>query len=275
MSDIFGAGAARLLGRAPLWALLVAPFVVGIAIGVALSASPPYYQICEVAEAGQKQCTAYSIAPFFLIKVMETLDAYSVLITALATIAIAYFTYVLHSVTGKAADAAKKSADALPNVERAYLFLRDTRDFRGGPFPENPGETKSCVVQPIFDNLGKTPAILKSYRCGIVANGKVPTTNDLLGLTEQRLKERAIASGGYFSPTVKVEIRGDWKPRPFTLPYADRVFLVGTLQYDDVFRGRQETCFCWELDWAGNTLKEALDVPSLNYHRSLSPDTAY
>jgi hypothetical protein len=97
--------------------------------------------------------------------------------TALATIAIAAFTlvlaiatYVQAGLTRTVANATKESADALPAIERAYVFLRVARhsvQFRSRDTPYETSRAHSLFVYYNFINHGKTPAILHEIRMGI------------------------------------------------------------------------------------------------------------
>ena len=61
-----------------------------------LSLVPGHYEICEIAEKTKEEhCTTYRVLPFLVIKIGKVLDALGAAITALATIAIAWFTLSL------------------------------------------------------------------------------------------------------------------------------------------------------------------------------------
>ena len=59
-----------------------------------------YYEICEKnIDTGHKDCATYGVALFFWLKIGKFLDAAAPAFTALATIAIAFFTYTLKKAT--------------------------------------------------------------------------------------------------------------------------------------------------------------------------------
>lgn len=92
--------------------------------------SGDYGEICEYNNAtNQKNCTAYEFAPFICVKIFNALNDYGAVITALATIAIALFTYTLWAssekmwrATEKSAAAAEQAAQAAIGVELPRLF---------------------------------------------------------------------------------------------------------------------------------------------------------
>jgi hypothetical protein len=87
--------------------------------------------------ASKNYCAGYIVAGASLDIVAGFLKPYSDVLTALSGIAVAAFTFTLWLTTRqmwrvsvaqiaigkKAAEAAEKSADAVPNVERAYIFI--------------------------------------------------------------------------------------------------------------------------------------------------------
>jgi hypothetical protein len=212
------------------------------------------------------------------------LDGHPGAVTGLGALIIALFTALLWISTDRlwqasreatrvarlAADVATAAAEALPSVERAYLFFKETGNLIGN-LPRNPGDESLCSVHPTFINLGKTPAILKSYRCGIITAEGAPTTSHVSVLPEQKIVARAIAASKLFGQALPIKLRGDWHPGPDPDPMGEQVYLIGLLIYDDVFGSSNVACFCWRLDWASAAFSEALDVPELNYERTIGP----
>jgi hypothetical protein len=106
-------------------------------------------KICNEAQTTHEQCTTYNLAPFILIQIREFLHSIENIITALATIAIACFTWTLYkssekmwAVTEIAAKASQKSADVAENALLAAnnpiititeLELRDANEFFDKP----------------------------------------------------------------------------------------------------------------------------------------------
>ena len=80
-------------------------------------------EICGKDEySGQKNCATYNVVLVALWHIVKAMNDFGIAITAIATVAVAAFTLTLWSVGKKSADAAKAAADALPVVERAYVY---------------------------------------------------------------------------------------------------------------------------------------------------------
>jgi hypothetical protein len=106
------------------WLAIGIVYVIGL-----LSLIPSYHELCEVVEkANNEHCPTYQVVPFALIKIRQLLDSLGVVITALATIAIAAFTYSLRQSTDRLKDSGEKQiAEARRIGEaqvRAYVDIR-------------------------------------------------------------------------------------------------------------------------------------------------------
>lgn len=76
-------------------------------------------EICEYNQATEDEdCTTYSLVPFLLIQVGKPLNDYGVAITALATVAIGFFTLTLKLSTDKLWEAAKDQIFAAENAAK-------------------------------------------------------------------------------------------------------------------------------------------------------------
>jgi hypothetical protein len=98
---------------------LLVGFLLGFALLLVIfllsSDMAAHYEICETTREGAKECASYNVLPYALRKVGAALDAYNGLITAIATIFIAWFTFSLRRSTDKLWDAG----------ERQLKFLAD------------------------------------------------------------------------------------------------------------------------------------------------------
>jgi hypothetical protein len=96
-----------------------------LAVGAALfigfmALIPAHYEICkESAKPGEEACASYRFLPFLLVEVGKILDALGVAITALATIAIAWFTWSLRRSTDKLWDAGERQLELLSATSAA------------------------------------------------------------------------------------------------------------------------------------------------------------
>ena len=142
-----------------------------------------------------------------------------------------------------AANAAMKSADALPNIERAYVF---TELDMPSVNPNPPGGQNKTVFKIKFMNHGKTPAIVTKMRAYFVVDTVPPQA---LNAAEDGLADIApglvIPAGSHF-PRVKWE---EVTNANFQMINAGqlKLYCVGLIQYDDVLGTNRETSFCWNL----------------------------
>jgi hypothetical protein len=112
-------------------------------------------QICEYNQATEHEdCTTYSLLPFLLIQVFNTLNYYGVAITALATVAIGVFTLTLKLSTDRLWVAGEKqrklSEDTARRQLRAYVFVAQVEIVDVG--------TSNVNAAVIIRNTGQTPA---------------------------------------------------------------------------------------------------------------------
>jgi len=97
------------------WLTLGTVYVVGL-----IALIPAHGEICkDGAKTGEEACTSYSLLPFVFIKIGQALDALGVAITALATIAIAWFTWSLRRSTDKLWDAGERQLKLLDDTSAA------------------------------------------------------------------------------------------------------------------------------------------------------------
>ena len=101
------------------WLILGAIYVVGL-----IALIPAHGEICkESTKTGEEACTTYRLVPFIVIEVGKVLDALGIAITALATIAIAWFTWSLRRSTDKLWDAGERQLKLL--AETSVTQSRD------------------------------------------------------------------------------------------------------------------------------------------------------
>ena len=163
--------------------------------------------------------------------------------------------------TNKAANAAKKAADALPTIERAYVFVNMSGKVNI-TFQQIQAEepTRIFTVPINLINEGKTPAVLKKIYAGIIITRDKPT----IAKTEQIIEEKPFnfMEGNDID---KREIRGgeDWHAYIPIIGILDRNYLeflnieqrndppnlycCGKIVYRDIMKKTYTTWFCWEL----------------------------
>jgi hypothetical protein len=159
--------------------------------------------------------------------------------------------------------AAQKSADALPAIERSYIFLRienyhiqpKTIVSQGRASPP-----KSLSVRYTLINHGKTPAIVREIKVGIKCSTDDLSPQAWRELEAIRIPADVLASGE------ALKEGGLWVSdnEPFTDAFGVQllkgtafIYFFGHIAYQDVFGNERETQFCWRMaqksftEWGG------------------------
>lgn len=157
--------------------------------------------------------------------------------------------------------ATEKAANAIPTIERAYVFV-NMNGVVSSPNGNNiSGEFKHSFTVPInLINQGKTPAVLKKMYAGI----KITRDKITIAQAEETIKEIPFNSMPDVDSGIR-EIRGEkrwsnhiqidvgesdireflndsiWNANP------SRLYCCGKVIYNDVMKNSHTTWFCWEL----------------------------
>jgi hypothetical protein len=268
------------------WRMMARGCSLGVLAGllvVAFESSDFQGEICEYNQTPKhKDCTTYSLFPFLLIKVFDTINYYGVAITALATVFIGVFTLTLKlstdnlwtaakdqiaaaenaakmqsrdmqasiAVAQSAADAAKKSAgvaeQALLMVETPYLVPQITeckiRTTANNKYEVDLGNTVTYYI----NNYGRTPAtIYDIYACLLPARG-VPAQLDTTGL-HTNLTMTEIIPATNRSVDHHFYLNDGLRDSLFgDKTDADQyiIFFVGHIRFGDVFGNEYISGFC-------------------------------
>jgi hypothetical protein len=94
-----------------VWTLLAATILLWATVAALFGLIPTYAQICEVGEREHEHCAYYNIALFSFIKITKFLDDHGGALTAIATIAIAWFTLSLRDATTEQGRLTQQSID--------------------------------------------------------------------------------------------------------------------------------------------------------------------
>jgi hypothetical protein len=123
-------------------------------------------EICEQTKSGQEHCAVYNLSAYFLFKIGGFLNDSAVVISAVATGFIAWFTWTLWqssekmwTVTSVAANAAQLAANAAVGVEIPRIFIFDL-EFQASPIVNDFGNLQFPKVAISIKNYGRTPAFL-------------------------------------------------------------------------------------------------------------------
>jgi hypothetical protein len=155
------------------WVSLAAILISGTILALFLGLIPTYAQICEIDERKHESCPYYNIALFSLIKITKFFDEHGGALTAVATIAIAWFTLSLRDATAEQGRLTQQSIDLtraefeLARAEfiashRPQLKIHFVRIVSGGrmrrPIVDQPIRVKFEII-----NIGTSEAtVLKS-----------------------------------------------------------------------------------------------------------------
>jgi len=115
-------------------------------------------EICKEAKTGQEQCAAYNLALFLLIEIREFLHSIEGVITALATIAVAWFTWTLWRSSEKMWIVTKESADTARSslIASNRAWIRPAISPAGKFRIDKNGISGSVRVE--MTNVGNAPA---------------------------------------------------------------------------------------------------------------------
>jgi len=136
------------------------------------------------------------------------------------------------------AEAAKKSADALPEIERAYVFV--TVEYE---------QSKRVVGINFFDfgdslfieNHGRTPAIIKKVR-GLVClrEASIPE------IRESEIPAGLLIGSDKWKRIPAAPQKINEREREDILLKNITAYCCGRIEYEDVFSEAHTTGFCWE-----------------------------
>jgi hypothetical protein len=238
------------------------PFLIGFLCGcAALSAIfllssdvAAQYELCETTKAGTKECAPYSVIRYAH-EVGAALNTYNGVLTAVATILIAYFTFSLRLATDRLWQAGERQLDYLRESSerqlRAYVHVEEAPiRFSNDVF----------TVEFRIKNFGQTPAhsvwvnyAFEAVPCKDKEPVRIPVPDDNYSL-------------GSIAPLTDF-YQLDAEVRDVSLPsVADgdcAIYLVGTITYVTVFNRTRQTNFRYlvggEIGWEDESEMSADD----------------
>jgi hypothetical protein len=158
-------------------------------------------------------------------------------------------------VTGKAADAAKLSAEAVLRGERAWLLMTKPGLPRMTPIPDSQDISYSCFIE--FKNYGKTPAKIIAINSEIQIGNSKESPDDF-SIYSSRIQPVVpeMVPQGEPAPHMADSTTSIRREQTAQL-YKTRFFWVcGVVRYEDIFRPEpwHETRFCYLLEDRDNGL---------------------
>jgi len=150
---------------------IVVPVLIVLLIAAVLWAvfDPAHYELCEKSiHTGHEECSSHRVAAFLFLKLGRILDAWSAAITALATVAVAVFTWTIWSIN-------KAQLKHNREVERAYISAGGLRRF--DPVQTGPGQFQlrdTGHFEFHVNNYGKTQGKVFQIGWGFCEDHAVP-----------------------------------------------------------------------------------------------------
>lgn len=200
---------------------------------------PLYRDICSVPyQSAHEECSRYHLAKWTVLTIIIFLDTHNGLVTAIATIFVAGFTWTLWRSGDAAARTAGMSAEHFRLSERAYFQLSHRSGIRF--FPE---EGKIRVAMQV-KNCGKTPGTVTYQLLGPIVvrarDGKLVSPPDYSALKDARTPETFLIPDGLYKWDIGFEFKDEGiveaiEAGEFTL------FLIGYVDYKDQFGGRHRS----------------------------------
>jgi hypothetical protein len=144
-------------------------------IYVLTSDSSATYEICEPTKEGAKECARYHVIGFAAREIGRGLEAYNGLLTAIATIFIAWFTLTLRRSTDRlwkaAIDQGRLTESALAQLEGPLIDISKIEtNLTVGGFVDKPPS-----VSVHFKNHGRGPATISVINCRFMVAEEIPS----------------------------------------------------------------------------------------------------
>jgi hypothetical protein len=143
---------------------------------------------------------------------------------------------------GIAADAAKASADLLPRIERAYVFV----EVMISPITTVVANREYRITLTVrLNNHGKTPAILTKVRAYLMWSDAPPTQLLPTDKADRRVPDGLVIAAGSSHNIDITEVMDQVR-------YADiqdvvtALYVVGAIEYKDVMDVHHRTGFAWQ-----------------------------
>ncbi|MCX5847744.1 MAG: hypothetical protein NTW12_15545 [Deltaproteobacteria bacterium] len=148
--------------------------------------------------------------------------------------------------TRKSANSAKKAADALPTIERAYLFIDSIEWPKGELGFTLSGYNNLNLIKGMIKNVGRTPAILCNVSAKVsIKKSEYPTREVVRGKSEIVFPKGVIITSDGTENFSCGEVIG-----PSIMTESDfiqaTILCYGYVIYEDIFGKSHETGFCYE-----------------------------
>ena len=161
--------------------------------------------------------------------------------------------------TKDAAEAAKKAADALPTIERAYVFVK-TEPLRH----VQDGSSVTINAAVSMKNYGRTPAMLNNiYGVITLRDARVHEALEIQ-IPPGFILGANIDETNPCPYQVSTHLRdAEWQSIEMENVPA---YCCGVIKYEDIFHVAHETGFCWEYSSTAHSWFISGKYKDLNYH---------
>ncbi len=226
------------------WQIAVLVF---LAIAVALFAGSflfsPEYQICGPNEYTHAiECTQHHLGPFVVLWIIALIDGHNGLVTAIATIFIAGFTWTLRNssiVQGRLTEVSIEQSERSSRTGlRAYVFPQaiEAKNFRVG-------DSAFTTVSLVWKNMGQTPMRHgETWICWKAFPGGIPKDFGFPKKDFKSTSQIAIGPGQEVVSQTNIGFGYIRDAYNGTAP----LYVYGAVEYNDAFRRtkRRKTEFC-------------------------------
>lgn len=160
-----------------------------------------------------------------------------------------------------AAKAAKASADVLPKIERAYVFVDVSISDLERLSLRPPSYRFQITVR--LTNHGKTPAILTRVRAYSLWSDVPPSQLIPTDRADRQLPPGlVIGSEAFFDVPLPQGVDGSAYDQ--LMGIETHLYTVGIIEYQDVMGASHHTSFCWHTYPVGEEVKISISPSSLN-----------
>lgn len=271
------AARSRLTHRFYLWAKIAAAVCAVLWFGTLT----PSYQACVGEYAQHQESKEANVETFISVPTHVrifieceggVLDANGVLITAIATIAIASFTWTLKQSTDRLW---KSSEEGLHAIERAFVYIKRMQTEAIPVHALSPHSIHQWRILVTWGNSGKTPTrhLVNHASWEAFEGGIFPERFQFRDTWEKDAE--LVYTTGFLGPNAEMDtsiltIDAD----KLAEIYADKkaICIWGWAEYDDVFTNtpRHRTEFCTVLDLAGNPRQIGQHKMTFRMHREFN-----
>ena len=169
--------------------------------------------------------------------------------------------------TKEAADAARKNAEALPEVERSYLFIYTVEWFREEDRILTENGTDQSTITVWVLNAGKTPAVLRRLNLDAAIRDSYPTREEIHPIIDNTIPDGKIMRSTNKADAFTAKVRISTEQWGRIEKSQTKLLCYGRIEYKDIFGKDHATGFCYE--WSPHEAHRCFYISNnkdLNYY---------